>query len=324
MKVVAFDGTVLDATFVVHQPADGAVPLVFESSGGHTGGPNPRNLQYRQGLSVLLRRLQQINAVVQEVRVETARTRVLPVEQQRVVIPHRSFPVHMRDIGDVEEFRVEISRYGRKVGQSPDLAAEGGGSSRRLRMLLTGVAMDRGDLERYLAGRGVEADSDSVTSVVGIAAGKARGGQGFLVSRAVRKVIEERALAVAISYYREQGWHVADVGITQSYDLRCTNGEAERRVEVKGTTGLGETVILTRNEVQHARDFQPNVDLLVVTEIRVEGRDGDNPVATGGKAYVCPGWCPADEDLTPFGYDYSTGLGDAAAEGWQTLPEVPC
>jgi hypothetical protein len=58
MKVVDFDGIVLDATFSVQPPEDGVVSLVFESSGGHQSGPNPRNLQYRQGLNVLLRRLQ--------------------------------------------------------------------------------------------------------------------------------------------------------------------------------------------------------------------------------------------------------------------------
>src|SRR4051812_24628999 len=56
MKVVDFDGTVLDATFSVQPPEGGVVSVVFESSGGQEGGPNPRNIQYRPGLIVLLRR----------------------------------------------------------------------------------------------------------------------------------------------------------------------------------------------------------------------------------------------------------------------------
>src|ERR1700722_17518951 len=101
MKVVDFDGTVLDATFSVHPPEGGMVSVVFESSGGHEGGPNPRNLQYRQGLLVLLRRLQTLDAVIREIRVETERTRVLPIEQQMIVIPGRVFPLALASIGDV-------------------------------------------------------------------------------------------------------------------------------------------------------------------------------------------------------------------------------
>jgi hypothetical protein len=39
MKVIDFDGTVLDATFSVQPPEGGVVSVVFESSGGHEGGP---------------------------------------------------------------------------------------------------------------------------------------------------------------------------------------------------------------------------------------------------------------------------------------------
>jgi hypothetical protein len=77
MKVVDFDGTVLDATILVQPTEVGVASVVFESSGGHEGGPNPRNLQYRQGLNVLLQRLKLLGASVPEIRVETARTRLL-------------------------------------------------------------------------------------------------------------------------------------------------------------------------------------------------------------------------------------------------------
>jgi hypothetical protein len=151
-----------------------------------------------------------------------------------------------------------------------------------------------------------------------MAAGRSRGsGQGFLVSQAVRKVIEEHAVAEAIRYYRGQGWVVEDVGSSESYDLRCTReGAGELHVEVKGTTGRGESVILTHNEVLHARTW-PEVDLFVVTEIEVEGRDTDHPVASGGVAHLCRNWKPAEKDLTPLGYSYATGLPASAA--WLAL-----
>ena len=71
MNVVDFDGTVLDATFSVQPSEHGVASVVFESSGGHEGGVNPRNLQYRRGLNVLLQRLQLMEAVIREIRVET-------------------------------------------------------------------------------------------------------------------------------------------------------------------------------------------------------------------------------------------------------------
>jgi hypothetical protein len=322
MKVVDFDGTVLDATFSVQPPERGDASVVFESSGGHEAGPNPRNLQYRQGLNVLLRRLQRMHAVIPEIRVETERTRLLPIEEQRIVIPNRPFPVVLSSVEDVDAFRQEISRYGRKVGQPPALAAEGGGSSRRLRIFLTGVPIDQAALERQLVGQGAEPDTGAVSTVVEIAAGRSRGGgQGFLVSQAVRKVIEEYAVTWAISYYRAQGWTVEDVGSSQPYDLHCTRGTDELHVEVKGTTGLGETVILTRNEVLHVLEWRPNVDLFIVTEIHVENRESDHPIATGGVGHVCRNWRPAEDDLTPLGYDYATGLSEGARAGsWEFVP----
>src|SRR3954465_3634323 len=114
MKVIDFDGTLLDASFSVADEAAGW-SLVFESSGGRAGGPNPRNLQYRRGLNVLLERLQMIGAVVREIRVETERTKRLPVEQQLVHIEGRSFPLALATVTDLDQFRKEISRYARRV-----------------------------------------------------------------------------------------------------------------------------------------------------------------------------------------------------------------
>jgi hypothetical protein len=320
MRVVDFDGNVLDATFSVQPPEQGVVSVVLESSGGHEGGPNPRNLQYRQGLNVLLRRLQRMNAVITEIRVETGRTRLLPVERQRLVIPGRAFPVALSSVGDVDVFRQEISRHGRKVGQPPELAAEGGGSSRRLRIFLTDVTTDQAALERQLVGQGAEADAGAVAAVLEIAAGRSRGrGQGLLVSQAVRKAVEEHAVAWAVRHYRAQGWAVEDVGEREAYDLRCARGPDELHIEVKGTTGLGETIILTRNEVLHALEWYPNVDLFVVTEIGIEGRESDHPTASGGVGHVYRKWRPAEGDLTPLGYDYATRLGGATSASWVTV-----
>jgi hypothetical protein len=200
MKIVDFDGTVLDATFSI-PPAEGdRLSIVYESSGGRAGGPNPRNLEYVRGLNVLLRRLQVLGAVVDEIRVESERTRLLPVDQQRVQIAGRSFPLPLASLGDIEDLRREISRHGRKVGQSPEMAVQSGGSSRRLRIFVSGISLDSETLERRVAGHGADAESEAVEAIVEIAAGRRRGGgQGFLVSQAMRRAVERYAVACGLS-----------------------------------------------------------------------------------------------------------------------------
>jgi hypothetical protein len=64
------------------------------------------------------------------------------------------------------------------------------------------------------------------------------------------------------------------------------------------------------------------VDLFIVTDIHIEGRESDHPVASGGVAHVRRNWLPDDESLTPVGYVYATGLGELTATGaWVRVPE---
>lgn len=101
-----------------------------------------------------------------------------------------------------------------------------------------------------------------------------------------------------------------DVGSTESYDLDCERDVEHLHVEVKGTTTMGERIILTPNEVAHAHAWHPNVALFLVSEIEVIGSDVDRPVPSGGKARVWPEWTPDTERLKPIGYFYETGIAD--------------
>ena len=307
MKIRDSDGTILDATFYV-VAENGGISVVYESSGGRAGGPNPRNLQYRQGLTVLLRRLQTMNAVIDEIRVETQKTRRLAAEDQALRIEGRQFPILLSAVEDVDTLRRQISRYGRKVGQSAERSIQPGGSSRRLRIFVSQVPTDVPALEERLAGRPGEARA-SASEVESLAeameANSSGRGQGYLVSQAVRKAVEIHAVNRATQYYVAQGWTVEDAGTIESYDLNCTRPSEELHVEVKGTSTTGESVILTPNEVTHARELYPAVELFIVSNIMVDDRNPDHPVASGGSARVLRNWQIREEHLTAIGYSYS-------------------
>ncbi len=121
----------------------------------------------------------------------------------------------------------------------------------------------------------------------------------------VRRAIELRAVQVSTEYYRASGWHVEDTSMQQSYDLRCTYpNKPELHVEVKGTTGTGEQVILTTNEVEHARRQHPNVALAIVSHIQVTIDEKRVPWASGGELRVLEPWTIDEGKLTVTQYTY--------------------
>ncbi|WP_437613347.1 EVE domain-containing protein [Sorangium sp. So ce834] len=129
-------------------------------------------------------------------------------------------------------------------------------------------------------------------------------GQGREVDPAVRRAVEARAMTLAEEYYRERGFNVENTATTEPFDFRCTCGELEVRVEVKGTQSAGETIELTSGEVENARGTGWRTDLFVVRWIEVTRVDG-MPVASGGTLRVVQGWKPADEHLTPIRFQYA-------------------
>jgi hypothetical protein len=128
--------------------------------------------------------------------------------------------------------------------------------------------------------------------------------QGYEPNPLIRKRIEERAVAMAIAHYQGLGYAVENVGHVESYDLRCTLGGAEVRVEVKGTRGSGQAIHLTANEVAHALDGSGyRTDLFVVSAIEVVSSAGE-VVASGGVHRLIEGWRPEPGLLTPTQYRY--------------------
>ncbi len=135
-------------------------------------------------------------------------------------------------------------------------------------------------------------------------AGKKRSGQGFSTNSDMRRAIEQYAMQEAKAFYEKQGWKVFDVSTTHSYDLLCKGDEGEElHVEVKGTTSDGTQILLTANEVKHARDHYPKVALFVVSQIQFYPTSIEKP--KGGEIQILEPWNIEKGTLSPLAFTYN-------------------
>ena len=117
----------------------------------------------------------------------------------------------------------------------------------------------------------------------------------------VRKAIEDYAVARVTKYYERAGWTIRPQGAP--YDLECTEPNREPLfVEVKGSRGPARSVLLTPNEVDHARSHHPHTALAVVHGIKIDGTT--NAICSGGTLEVHERWRPNMKDLTVTTYTY--------------------
>jgi hypothetical protein len=147
----------------------------------------------------------------------------------------------------------------------------------------------------------VEQAEEAVKDAAGKVARRGRG-QGFQLDQAVKVAVEARAMNVATEFYGE-AWSVEDVHDSESYDLVCRRGEEVKHVEVKGTTTDGAEVILTPNEVRHAREKKCTA-LFILSNVRVERAEDGTVTATGGVRHLYDPWYLDDSALTPLGFRY--------------------
>jgi len=135
-------------------------------------------------------------------------------------------------------------------------------------------------------------------------AGKKRSGQGFSTNADMRRAIEQYAMQKARAFYEERGWKVFDVSTTHSYDLLCKGDEGEElHVEVKGTTSDGTQILLTANEVRHARDHYPKVALFTLSRIQVDPTSIERPQA--GEIQILEPWSIDEGILSPLAFTYN-------------------
>jgi hypothetical protein len=123
-------------------------------------------------------------------------------------------------------------------------------------------------------------------------------GQGWGGSAEGRKLIEAYAMDLAVRHYSEFWREVLDVSATQPFDLLCRDGDRELRVEVKGSTSLGVSILLTRNEVRHAEANNGRMALFVVAEITAKP-DG----CLGGVIQIIEPWDIRQVELEPIAFE---------------------
>ena len=170
--------------------------------------------------------------------------------------------------------------------------------------------------QEYVGGASLESpEVADARAAIDSLAGRKRGGSARRhgSSRAARltaqqrRSIELRAMKVARTHLRKQGWtKIVDTSAGNPFDFYCKRGSSEIWVEVKGTTSNGSSVVLTRNEVRHHRSVHPRNSLIIVHSIRLTGPQKIR--ATEGVLHeICP-WRIQEVDLDPIGFDYTTGL----------------
>ena len=153
--------------------------------------------------------------------------------------------------------------------------------------------------------------ADAIEAVEAVSNPRRKVGRPTL-TRAESVAIEERAVEVVREHFEKVlRYKTKDVGKSESYDVHATKGDRVAFIEVKGTTGKGDKVVLTRNEVNlHRklhREGHPEGVLAVVRNIDLD-RSGDQPAATGGKLELIRPFKINEVGLDPIAYDYTTGL----------------
>jgi hypothetical protein len=294
----------IDATFSVEAFGDQTFVIFFESRSGTIGKPSARNTQYEPGLDALLKRLGEMGAVIGSIALAPSGSE----EVTELSIPGRRFPLEMRNVVSPHDLRMEIGSVQAATNRMPN--AKGlGNHTKRIRIAFRVQEFrdtEAPRLENALAGTGFNVQSPEVqeaAEVVSELAGRTTRDQGFQQSPAVRIAVEQRAMDLAIQHYQSKGWNVdPSVARSNCFDLLCRRGGDVLHVEVKGTQGDGREVLLTPNEVDHARREFPWAALVVVSNIAVT--DQGRPLATGGDLMVFEPWKIDDGQLRPIGFTY--------------------
>ena len=120
----------------------------------------------------------------------------------------------------------------------------------------------------------------------------------------LHRTIELYAKNRAVKVYENTMYSVNDASTNDHFNLLCVKeGHNPRRILVKATTDEGVNIVLSKDEVQSAKDKNSITDLFVVHSIIIQNEKNHFEVK-GGKIKHLQNWEPNENALTPSQYNY--------------------
>ncbi|KLR59929.1 hypothetical protein IMCC26207_110168 [Actinobacteria bacterium IMCC26207] len=123
LELFSDDGTSLSAAFEIDRSS---IEVILHS---RSGSNPPLNPDYFSALELLLERLQQYGAVIEDILVDSKVALKLPIEARRLRL---DYPVYLATHTDIPSLRKEICAAQRTVAQRP--GAKGGNNHKRIRL----------------------------------------------------------------------------------------------------------------------------------------------------------------------------------------------
>jgi len=254
--------------------------LTIESQGGLREARGCRNPDYQKALEIILERANKMSQIVDIRLVSRPVLRHHP-DGVRVHLSGYQYPIQSM-VEEPRDFRIRIGREVASLCRKEGAKGKGNDTKRLTLIFKPPCAFSQ--FADYLS--------------TGVLASSGEGDCLYLFDSKLRRLIECYSMEKAKIYYRRLGFDVEDVSETKSFDLRCVKEGDHVRVEVKGTQGIGASVILTKNEVHVSR--QSDYELFVVSNIDLDC-DGN---CRGGLARVFRNPSVSDADLVPLSYEY--------------------
>ncbi len=138
--------------------------------------------------------------------------------------------------------------------------------------------------------------------------------QGRVEGTEERRALEEAGMRESRMWLKGEGFtdgQIKDVHATKPWDLEAERDGTKWYVEAKGSRSAWSddfTVVVTPNEVLHARRYPENCTLVIAAACKLtRGSDGRMLAAANQVVVVSP-WQPLDGDLSPVGFRYRPGL----------------
>ena len=223
-------------------------------------------------------------------------------------------PITIRDIEELRQEILEVrsaleSEHGAPIyypfnGYGTENIRAAQAYFSKLPRALVELLAQRFDLELTTSGEGIEPDPKVILDEPGV---PPKPGQGYMLDAAKRSAVESWAVSRAVNFYKGVGATNITV-LGKPYDIRLTLDGEEVHVEVKGSTGLADSVLVTVNEVTHARTY-PRVELVVVDSIAWEADEDGTIHASGGRLRHWGEWQVPDESLAAKAFRHDLGPG---------------